>query len=128
MKAAGVASVGDVRYNANPDSVRAAIDVLVTSSEPPALVIGDMGAVGEHGDEFHGEVCVYAKTRGVSQLPGVGEATRHTVAAFGEGAQHFGAVQELVKSIQATTVLVKGSRFMMTERVVAALTNDQHAA
>jgi UDP-N-acetylmuramyl pentapeptide synthase len=127
-QAKGGATLIDDTYNANPDSVRAAIDVLVTSPPPTALVLGDMGEVGERGAEFHREVGAYARSKGVSQLLALGEATRHAVAAFGEGAQHFAAVEELVKSIQATTVLVKGSRFMKMERVVAALTKDQHAA
>jgi UDP-N-acetylmuramoyl-tripeptide--D-alanyl-D-alanine ligase len=122
------ATVIDDSYNANPDSVRAAIDVLASSPAPTALVLGDMGEVGERGAEFHREVGAYAKSKGISQLLALGDATRDTVEAFGRGAQHFLTVEELVQSIEATTVLVKGSRFMKMERVVAALTRDKHAA
>jgi UDP-N-acetylmuramoyl-tripeptide--D-alanyl-D-alanine ligase len=64
-RAAGGATVIDDSYNANPDSVRAAIDVLASCPPPTALVLGDMGEVGEHGTEFHREVGAYARTKGV---------------------------------------------------------------
>jgi len=123
-QAAGGATVIDDSYNANPDSVRAAIDVLASCPAPTALVLGDMGEVGEHGKQFHREVGEYARAKGVTQLLGMGEATRDAVAAFGTGAQHFVAVEELLSQIQAKTILVKGSRFMKMERVVAALTGS----
>ena len=121
-RAAGGATVIDDSYNANPDSVRAAIDVLATCPPPTALVLGDMGEVGERGTEFHREVGEYARAQGVTQLLALGEATRDAVAAFGPGARHFAGVEELVSQIEASTILVKGSRFMKMERVVAALT------
>jgi len=121
-KAAGGATVIDDSYNANPDSVRAAIDVLDSCPAPTALVLGDMGEVGEHGAEFHREVGAYARSRGVSQLLALGDATQHAVEAFGEGGRHFATAEELIPKIEAKTVLVKGSRFMKMERVVAALT------
>jgi UDP-N-acetylmuramoyl-tripeptide--D-alanyl-D-alanine ligase len=121
-QAVGGATVIDDSYNANPDSVRAAIDVLASCPSPTALVLGDMGEVGEHGKQFHREVGEYARAKGVTQLLAMGEATRDTVDAFGPGARHFGAVEELLPQIAAKTILVKGSRFMKMERVVAALT------
>ncbi|MGH8692080.1 MAG: UDP-N-acetylmuramoyl-tripeptide--D-alanyl-D-alanine ligase [Burkholderiales bacterium] len=126
--AAGGATVIDDSYNANPDSVRAAIDVLASCPAPTALVLGDMGEVGSRGAEFHREVGAYARAKGVSQLLALGEATRHAVEAFGAGARHFATVEELVPQVAAKTVLVKGSRFMKMERVVAALTKEEHAA
>jgi UDP-N-acetylmuramoyl-tripeptide--D-alanyl-D-alanine ligase len=121
-KAVSGATVIDDSYNANPDSVRAAIDILAASPAPTALVLGDMGEVGEKGPEFHREVGEYAREKGVSQLLALGEATRDTVAAFGQGARHFASVEELVPEVAAKTILVKGSRFMKMERVVSALT------
>jgi UDP-N-acetylmuramoyl-tripeptide--D-alanyl-D-alanine ligase len=121
-QAASGATVIDDSYNANPDSVRAAIDVLASCPPPTALVLGDMGEVGEHGAQFHREVGEYARAKGVTQLLALGEATRETVAAFGSGARHFAAAEELIAQIEAKTILVKGSRFMKMERVVAALT------
>jgi UDP-N-acetylmuramoyl-tripeptide--D-alanyl-D-alanine ligase len=116
------ATVIDDTYNANPDSVRAAIDVLASCPGPTALVLGDMGEVGEQGPEFHREVGAYAVSRKISSLYALGEATRHTVEAFGAGARHFASVEELVSNVQGKSILVKGSRFMRMERVVAALT------
>jgi UDP-N-acetylmuramoyl-tripeptide--D-alanyl-D-alanine ligase len=126
-KAAGGATVIDDSYNANPDSVRAAIDVLASCPPPTALVLGDMGEVGERGAEFHREVGAYARSKGVSQLLALGEATKHAVDAFGAGARHLATVDEIISSLKANTVLVKGSRFMKMERVVAALTGTAEA-
>ena len=122
--AANGATVIDDSYNANPDSVRAAIDVLAGCPGPTTLVLGDMGEVGEHGAEFHREVGKYARDKAISQLLALGEATRHAAEAFGPGARHFTSVEELVSKVEGKTVLVKGSRFMRMERVVAALTGS----
>ena len=116
------ATVIDDSYNANPDSVRAAIDVLASCPAPRVLVLGDMGEVGSQGPEFHREVGAYARSRGIDRLLALGEASVHAVEGFGAGAQHFAEVEALVPAISGRTVLVKGSRFMRMERVVAALT------
>jgi len=126
LRAPGGATVIDDSYNANPDSVRAAVDVLNTAPSPRVLALGDMGEVGDRGPEFHREVGAYAAARGVDHLLALGEATRDTVAAFGPGGEHFDDVDALVARGNAlaqpgTTVLVKGSRFMRMERVVAGL-------
>jgi UDP-N-acetylmuramoyl-tripeptide--D-alanyl-D-alanine ligase len=118
----GGATVIDDTYNANPDSVRAAIDVLASCPAPTVLVLGDMGEVGSKGPEFHREVGAYAREKGVSRLLALGEATREAVRAFGEGARHFDSPEALVAEVSGRSVLVKGSRFMRMERVVAALT------
>ncbi len=120
-RAASGATVIDDSYNANPDSVRAAIDVLAGCEGPTALVLGDMGEVGTQGSQFHREVGSYALAKKVNALYALGDATRDTVQAFGKGARHFDSVEELVKHIEGRTILVKGSRFMRMERVVAAL-------
>jgi UDP-N-acetylmuramoyl-tripeptide--D-alanyl-D-alanine ligase len=120
------ATLIDDSYNANPDSVRAAIDVLAAAEPPTALVLGDMGEVGEQGAEFHREVGAYARAKGVSQLLAMGEATRHAVEAFGSQGRHYHEVDKLVADLRAKTILVKGSRFMKMERVVAALAQEKH--
>jgi len=122
VKQAGSTTVIDDSYNANPDSVRAAIDVLAGCPGPTVLVLGDMGEVGSQGTQFHEEVGAYARGKGISSLLALGEATRQAVAAFGPDARHFDSVEALVAAIRGKTVLVKGSRFMRMERVVAALT------
>ena len=123
-QAQGGATLIDDTYNANPDSVRAAIDVLASCPGPTVLVLGDMGEVGEKGREFHREVGAYARSKGIASLLALGEATRDAVHAFGAGARHFERLDELVSSVQGKSILVKGSRFMQMERVVAALTGS----
>lgn len=121
----GGATLLDDSYNANPDSVRAAIDVLAGCAGPTVLVLGDMGELGPQGAAFHREVGAYARARGISRLVALGEATRASVEAFGEGAQHAGSVEVAAEAARSgTTILVKGSLFMGMDRVVAALTGE----
>jgi UDP-N-acetylmuramoyl-tripeptide--D-alanyl-D-alanine ligase len=120
------ATIIDDSYNANPDSVLAAIDVLAAAAGTRVLLLGDMGEVGEQGAAFHDEVGRQARARGVHHLLAAGELTREAVRAFGAGAEHFDDVTALAARARAlatpeTTLLVKGSRFMRMERVVAAL-------
>jgi UDP-N-acetylmuramoyl-tripeptide--D-alanyl-D-alanine ligase len=123
------ATLIDDSYNANPDSVRAAIDVLAACPAPTVLALGDMGEVGEQGPAFHREVGAYAKSRGIGALYALGAASREAARAFGAGAQHFESPEALVAALpRAATVLVKGSRFMKMERVVAALTAESQGA
>ncbi|HWT34829.1 MAG TPA: UDP-N-acetylmuramoyl-tripeptide--D-alanyl-D-alanine ligase [Paraburkholderia sp.] len=128
------ATVIDDTYNANPDSMLAAIDVLAARPSPRVLVMGDMGEVGDNGPEFHREVGAYAKARGIDALYALGDASRDACAAYGSEAHHFDDVNALVGQLQragygaAATYLVKGSRFMKMERVVDAVTSPQPAA
>jgi UDP-N-acetylmuramoyl-tripeptide--D-alanyl-D-alanine ligase len=116
----------DDSYNANPDSVRAAISILASVNHTRVLVLGDMGEVGANGQQFHQEVGEFAKTQGVQHLLLLGQATRDTALAAGEMAEHFEDISLLVQRAKAlvqapATILVKGSRFMKMERVVQAL-------
>ena len=119
------ATLVDDSYNANPDSVRAAVDLLAGLERPGALLLGDMGEVGERGPQFHAEVGAYARQRGVAVLWTAGSLSAHAAQAFGAGARHFDRVDDLVAALAelppAASVLVKGSRFMRMERVVQAL-------
>jgi UDP-N-acetylmuramoyl-tripeptide--D-alanyl-D-alanine ligase len=141
-------------YNANPDSVKAAIDVLSTYQLTRILVLGDMGEVGNQGPEFHREVGAYAAEKGIDALFALGELSKSSVEAFNalvpENKQcgtHYAAFEQLVEALQATlsdqsidqdyAILVKGSRFMKMERVIQALSaltpasnnhGGQHAA
>jgi UDP-N-acetylmuramoyl-tripeptide--D-alanyl-D-alanine ligase len=126
MSATTGAALIDDSYNANPDSVRAAIDVLASHPSPRILVLGDMAEVGEQGPRFHVEVGGYAKARGVDRLLAFGPASAATATAFGEGAEHLATIEDAcwraTKLASAgATVLVKGSRSMRMERVVRAL-------
>ncbi len=126
----------DDTYNANPDSVRAAIDVLAELPAPRLLVLGDMGEVGNQGPEFHAEVGAYAAERGIDAMYALGELSEHAVNAFGP-ARHFECMDSLLASVTQNvanfqSVVVKGSRFMKMERVVETLmtqgptNNTQH--
>jgi UDP-N-acetylmuramoyl-tripeptide--D-alanyl-D-alanine ligase len=133
--ALGGASIIDDTYNANPDSVRAAIAVLARAPSERWLVLGDMGEVGEQGPAFHREIGEYAREAGIDRVLATGELTSQTVAAFGPDGEHFASVEELVPALRGrlavagpdVTLLVKGSRFMRMERVVAALTGTATA-
>jgi UDP-N-acetylmuramoyl-tripeptide--D-alanyl-D-alanine ligase len=124
------ATVIDDTYNANPDSVRAAIDVLAQYPSPRILVLGDMGEVGTQGQQFHEEIGAYANSRGIDTVFATGELARHLAAS---GARHFEQFDELLAALDTTlgsksdaTVLVKGSRFMKMERVVQHLIGSQN--
>ncbi|MGE5770036.1 MAG: UDP-N-acetylmuramoyl-tripeptide--D-alanyl-D-alanine ligase [Betaproteobacteria bacterium] len=120
------AEILDDTYNANPDSVRAGIDVLASTIGRKVLVLGDMGEIGEASGQYHDEIGGYAKSQGVDRLFALGEAAQQAVRNFGEGGQHFADLDKLIAAVDKelgpeTTVLVKGSRFMKMERVADAL-------
>ncbi len=121
----------DDSYNANPDSMRAAIDLLAAEAAPRLIVMGDMGEVGDEGPRFHAEIGAHARVRGIESLYALGDASRASVDAFGAGGRHFDAVEPLIAAVRGWldardpsrrgAIAVKGSRFMRMERVVAAL-------
>jgi UDP-N-acetylmuramoyl-tripeptide--D-alanyl-D-alanine ligase len=115
----------DDTYNANPDSARAAIDVLAALPGPRWLLLGDMGEVGTQGPEFHREIGAFAKERGIESLWTAGALSRHAAEAYGARARHFDDVASLLAALgdapPCASVLVKGSRFMKMEQAVAAL-------
>jgi UDP-N-acetylmuramoyl-tripeptide--D-alanyl-D-alanine ligase len=116
----------DDSYNANPDSVRAAIDVLARAPGRRLLVLGDMGEVGTQGAAFHEEVGIYARDAGIDGLYALGELAALTARAFGAGARHYPRIEDLLADVEGalgpqTALLVKGSRFMQMERVVRSI-------
>ncbi len=116
----------DDSYNANPESMKAAIDVLAAQPGRRVFVMGDMGELGTHSEALHAEVGDHARRRGVQALLTFGAASRHAGQAFGAGARHFDDIEALRAAALAearagTTLLVKGSRFMQMERVADAL-------
>lgn len=124
----------DDTYNANPDSVIAAIDVLSQLPAPRWLILGDMGEVGSKGAEFHREVGQYAREKAVDCLFALGELCESSATAFDQ-AKNAGSRQhaawfvdrhalrdEIGKDLKITlpgSVLIKGSRFMQMEEFVA---------
>ena len=120
------ALVVDDSYNANPDSMRAAIDVLAAVPGKRIFVMGDMGEAGVAAGQFHDEIGGYAKSHGIDRLLCLGEMSAAAAANFGAGGQHFLHLDDLLKTLLSelgpqSTVLVKGSRFMHMERVVDAI-------
>ena len=110
--------------------MRAAIDVLAQAQGQKILVLGDMGEVGVDGPAYHDEIGRYAKQRGIDILYTLGELARNSSAVFGESAEHFEQIEALFKALDdsatnSSTVLIKGSRFMKMERVVAYLMNSE---
>jgi UDP-N-acetylmuramoyl-tripeptide--D-alanyl-D-alanine ligase len=136
---ADAVTVIDDSYNANPDSVRAAIDLLAGLRQRGVaarvvLVLGDMGEVGANGPEFHAEVGAWAREQGLDKLIATGTLARAAVQGWNSArstqdlqtAQHCETIDEAVTAARVavtagTTVLVKGSRFMRMERVVDGL-------
>jgi hypothetical protein len=86
----------DDTYNANPDSVRAGIDVLAATIGRKVLVLGDMGEIGEASGQYHDEIGGYAKSQGVDRLLAFGDASQQAVRNFGEGARHFCDIEKLI--------------------------------
>lgn len=126
------AVVIDDTYNANPDSVRAALDVLDAMPGERVLVLGDMGEVGANGPAFHDEIGNYAKGR-IDVLLTLGTLSEEAGRAFGAGARHFDGIDQLISLVgtmdaPGRTILVKGSRFMRMERVIEVLCGRDAAA
>lgn len=119
-------TVVDDTYNANPDSMHAAIKVLAELPGPQLLVMGDMGEVGDQGPQFHAEAGALAREAGIPTMFVLGAQSVHAASAYGDGARHFNemvALQDAVRNVLPTvgSVLVKGSRFMKMEQVVEAI-------
>ncbi|MEH6564171.1 MAG: UDP-N-acetylmuramoyl-tripeptide--D-alanyl-D-alanine ligase [Halopseudomonas sp.] len=125
---AGVAGaqIIDDSYNANPASVKAAIDMLAGLRGTRILVLGDMGELGDWAQSSHTEVGEYARARNLDGLYAVGKLSALAVQAFGERGQLFASKQDLIEALRerldiSTQVLVKGSRSAGMEEVVAGL-------
>ncbi|SEQ49479.1 UDP-N-acetylmuramoyl-tripeptide--D-alanyl-D-alanine ligase [Ectothiorhodospira magna] len=115
----------DDSYNANPASVRAAIQVLAEQAGQRILVLGDMGELGVDAAALHGEVGAFARTMGVDRLLAVGPLSQQAVLAFGEGGEHFQDQARLSTALARylgpeVVVLVKGSRGQRMERLMMA--------
>jgi UDP-N-acetylmuramoyl-tripeptide--D-alanyl-D-alanine ligase len=132
-RAAGGARLIDDTYNANPSSLRAAIDVLVRYPGQHWLVLGDMGELGPQSQGLHHEAGTYAQSMGVGRLFAIGDLSRSAAAGFGAGAEHFTDLVSMTDALRAAlasapadsvNLLVKGSRSMRMERVVQSLTGE----
>ena len=126
------ARVVDDSYNANPDSVRMAVEVLCQAPGRKVLVLGDLGELGQEAEQLHGELGSFASARGVDMVLTCGVLSEAAARAFGEGGCHFETQEALLEVLQELlqaedTVLVKGSRAAAMERVVAALCGEERS-
>lgn len=117
----------DDAYNANPESARAAIDVLTTAQAPRILVLGELGELGEHTEEAMRGIGSYAQQH-IDQLWTAGKTAEPASLAFGEGGRHFNTRAEVISALTALvgqeskgSILVKGSRSSAMEAVMEAL-------
>jgi UDP-N-acetylmuramoyl-tripeptide--D-alanyl-D-alanine ligase len=120
------ATMIDDTYNANPESMRAAVSVLAATRGRRVFVMGDMGELGGDAEAMHASIGEFAKRAGVDELFALGAMSAVAARSFGEGGRHFDSVEALVQAVAGAagadaTILVKGSRFMRMERVVEAL-------
>ena len=120
------AKIIDDTYNANPGSVKAALKYLANMSGKRILALGDMGELGAEAEFYHRQIGTDAKRLGIDKLYTCGELTAVTSEAFGEGAQHFSDIAQLITALEPEVsdnaiILIKGSRAAKMERVVAAL-------
>ncbi len=134
LKAAGNGAwIIDDSYNANPSSMRAALEVLATVPGRKWLVIGEMAELGEHALEGHLEAGKQARASGVERLFALGALTKQSVAAFGSGAEWFADSDALARAVARdltadVRLLVKGSRVNRLERVVETLVGASRKA
>jgi UDP-N-acetylmuramoyl-tripeptide--D-alanyl-D-alanine ligase len=127
----GGAHIIDDTYNANPSSLAAALDTLAAMPGKKLLVLGDMAELGDEADAWHGWAGQAARAAGVVALFAVGNLARLAAESFGDGAYHLTDSQSLVRALLPRlrpdmNVLVKGSRCMAMERIVAELLHHNH--
>ncbi len=129
LKGIGGACILDDTYNANPASLFVALDVQAQEAGEHWLVLGDMGELGNESIALHKKAGEMAKQYGITRLFGVGELVKHTVDAFGPGAEHFSNHETVIEVLQdelyeKVCVLIKGSRAMHLEKIVAGLRSN----
>jgi UDP-N-acetylmuramoyl-tripeptide--D-alanyl-D-alanine ligase len=122
----------DDTYNANPASLRAALDVL-GSNDNNWLILGAFGELGEDSPAIHREMGALIKSMPVQRLFAIGELAKQTVDAYGAGGQFFDSQEQLIAALNQAitgkeTLLVKGSRAQKMENVVAAMVDNFRAA
>ena len=121
----------DDSYNANPSSMKAGIEVLEAVDARRWLVMGDMGELGDHAVESHGEIGRFARAHRIDRLFATGKLSALAVEAFGAGGEWFADTEALARAVNAeltreVCVLVKGSRSARLERVVDTLVGKVH--
>ncbi len=121
------AEIIDDSYNANPESMFRAIELLSAMEGRKILVLGDMGELGVDTPQLHRKVGLEARAAGIDRLYALGSSAVEYPSAFGGGATHFSGCRELLAALEeelkeGVVILVKGSRFMRMERIVEEIT------
>ena len=124
-------SLVDDTYNANPDSMKEAVNVIATMPGYRLLVLGDMGEVGNEGEQFHKELGEYIKSKPIDRLFTLGDLSIH-VSNNSDRAKHFQTIDSLKVAVleqlanvhESISILVKGSRFMKMERIIECILNS----
>ena len=116
----------DDSYNANPQSLKAAMEFAMSLGDPVWLVLGDMAELGESSTELHGDCGELARVLGIARLFSFGSLSLHATEHFGNSAEHFVNHEALITALRSSlrpgiTLLIKGSRSMRMERVVESL-------
>lgn len=123
-------TVIDDSYNANPDAVKAAIDVLANEASQNCLVLGVMAELGDRQQALHEEVGAYAKSKAINNLVAIGPFAHDVARGFGEQAKVYDDVTTFIADgcpfCEQGVVLVKGSRSAGLERIVDVLIADSH--
>ncbi len=121
----------DDSYNANPGSVRVAIDVLAASTGKRIFVLGDLAELGDDEKNLHAQLGEYARQKNIDHFYTLGKLTKHASDAYGsqQGAHHFIERDLLIDALKAlatpdTTILIKGSRSAKMDLVVKALCSN----
>jgi len=129
-------------YNANPASLKVALELLVELSGKRMLVLGDMAELGDEAEEAHVEAGILAKEMCIDGLYATGKLTPLTVKSYGEGAEHFETRELLSAALKAKIInssidenndnnesnwnlLIKGSRSAGMEKLVTDLQLQQ---
>lgn len=123
----------DDTYNANPASLRAALEAISQCDQPIWLAMGAFGELGSDSQTIHAEMGAMIRSLRVQRLFATGELARQTVNGFGDNGQFFESQEQLINALQQAItgkeiVLVKGSRSQKMENVVAALVDNFRAA
>ncbi len=131
LRGRGGAAIIDDSYNANPASVRAALDYLAQASGTRILVLGDMTELGGRERELHREIGQYAADR-CDELLTLGPLARQAADVFGSEGRSFDDIGSLGEALEAlladdVTVLVKGSRVMGLDHLVKLLRSDHES-
>ena len=119
----------DDTYNANPDSLKVALEVLMQCEGEPWVVLGALGEMGSGSLKIHKEMGELIKSMNVVRLLTIGSDAEYTSYEFGKGATFFSTQEQLITTLKKElkgdeALLVKGSRSQKMENIVAALVSD----